>query len=581
MGLCPFHKEKSPSFTVSPTKQFYHCFGCGAHGSAITFLMEHVGMTFPQAVESLASSVGMQVPQDPVSPAARQRSDQAKQERNSHVKVLVEALAYYRQQLKSSEPAIEYLKRRGLTGQIAARYGLGWAPDDRQSLRTVFSHYEDPLLVEAGLVIESEDGRRYDRFRGRIMFPIRNNKGDVIGFGGRIIGPGEPKYLNSPETAVFNKGQELYGLWEARQAIAKAREVIVVEGYMDVVGLAQLGVENVVATLGTATTLDHLRKLVRLTDRIVFSFDGDSAGKRAAWRALQVCLPLMRDDLSIRFLFLPQGHDPDSYIRAFGRAAFQVCIDESLALSSFLLQELASRHNLQEAEGRSACIHEAAPLLAQIPDSAIKSQILNEFAFLVKLTPQELLHSLAATQPRRDQPQPSGTRAAGSMRPGNEGRTAAPAVFQQREGSVRRTGRMVTSLAKRLLTLLLAHPELAQTVGEQQLEVLEQGRNLELVRDFILLAQSSQASHLGALLEASDPDAELTEVLKGLSADVMALADLPNPRAEWEDALRKIELESLRIRLNKLAESGLDSDDAKRQYQELSMRIRSLMEAKH
>lgn len=592
MGLCPFHKEKSPSFTVSPTKQFYHCFGCGAHGSAITFLMEHTGASFPQAVETLAQSVGLQIPQEPLSPAARQRSAQRRDERSAHTRVLEVASQFYRQQLKATKPAIDYLKQRGLTGQIAARFGLGWAPEDRQSLAAAFSRYEDPILVEAGLVIESEDGRRYDRFRGRVMFPIRNQKGELIGFGGRIIGKGEPKYLNSPETPVFSKGSELYGLWEARQAIARAREAIVVEGYMDVVGLAQLGVENAVATLGTATTGDHLRKLVRFTDRIVFSFDGDAAGKRAAWRALQAALPILRDDLAIRFLFLPSEHDPDSYIRAFGQAAFRACVDESVALSGFLLQELSDRHRLDEPEGRSSCIHEAAPLLNQIPESAIKRQIHNEFAHRVRLTPQELEVALAGTMSKLASPslsnvdwQPADDQASLS---GNSSRVARQEVRRtpisvdrgapQFDVSSRK--RSVTPLARRLLTLLLAHPELAQSVGEQQLEVLDRGEHLELVRDFILLVQSSSASHLGALIEASDPDADLTDVLKGLSADLMSQTDLPDPRAEWEDALRRIELEGLKSAQAELVALGLTTEDARLKYQELSRRIQSLSAAR-
>ncbi len=581
LGLCPFHKEKSPSFTVSPTKQFYHCFGCGAHGSAITFLMEHTGASFPQAVETLASSVGLQIPQEQQSPSVRQQSAQRRDERNAHTRVLDTANDFYRKQLRSVPPAIHYLKSRGLTGQIAGRFGLGWAPEDRQALATVFPRYEDPILVEAGLVIESEDGRRYDRFRGRIMFPIRNQKGELIGFGGRVIGKGEPKYLNSPETPVFNKGSELYGLWEGRQAISRAREVIVVEGYMDVVGLAQLGIENAVATLGTATTPEHLRKLVRFTDRIVFSFDGDSAGRRAAWRALQAALPMLRDDLSIRFLFLPSEHDPDSYVRAFGQAAFQACIEESVALSGFLLQELAQRHRLEEPEGRSACIHEAAPLFAQIPQSAIKSQILNEFAHKVRLTPQELEQALVVTVPRKHHvvSEPSSSDAASavsapSRSPRSPNRLAeldAPAASRRRS---------VTPLARRLLTLLLAHPELAQSVGEQQLEVLDRGAHLEFVHDFILLVQSSSASHLGALIEASDPDTDLADVLKGLSADLMAQADLPDPRAEWDDALRRIEIESLKAEQALLVEQGLESESARHQYQELSRRLSGLINSK-
>ena len=248
LGLCPFHNEKSPSFTVSPTKQFYHCFGCGAHGSAITFLMEHTGASFPEAVRTLAASAGMTVPEENRSPRQQQETARRKAEESRHTQVLDAAQAHYLKQLRASPAAIRYLKQRGLTGEIAAHFGLGWSGTDRHGLSQVFPNYEDPTLVESGLVIESEDGRRYDRFRERIMFPIRNARGSLIGFGGRIIGKGEPKYLNSPETPLFSKGQELYGLWEARQAIRQEGQVIVVEGYMDVVGLAQQGIANAVAT---------------------------------------------------------------------------------------------------------------------------------------------------------------------------------------------------------------------------------------------------------------------------------------------------------------------------------------------
>ncbi|TAL81122.1 MAG: DNA primase, partial [Candidimonas sp.] len=397
LGLCPFHNEKSPSFTVSPTKQFYHCFGCGAHGSAITFLMEHTGASFPEAVRSLAANAGMSVPEEPRSPQQRAATQRHKQEASQHQQILDAAQRHYLSELKVSAAAIAYLKKRGLNGQIAARFGLGWSGADRRGLATVFPHYEEPLLIESGLVIESEDGRRYDRFRERVMFPIRNARGHLIGFGGRIIGRGEPKYLNSPETALFSKGRELYGLWEGRAGIRAEGYVLVVEGYMDVVGLAQQGIENAVATLGTATTVEHIQKLLRTSDKIIFSFDGDGAGRRAAWRALQVCLPMLRDDVSIRFLFLPPEHDPDSYVREYGAEAFRACVAEAMPLSRFMLEELASRHAMDEAEGRAACVHEAKPLLASLPEGTVlRVQIEREFARLVQLTPEELAAMLAA-----------------------------------------------------------------------------------------------------------------------------------------------------------------------------------------
>jgi DNA primase len=598
LGLCPFHQEKSPSFTVSPTKQFYHCFGCGAHGSAITFLMEHTGASFPEAVRNLAATVGMQVPQTQTSPAVRARAAERRQEQSAHASVLDRAQTFYKAQLRDHRPAVDYLKARGLTGQIAAQYGLGWAPESRQGLASVFTRYEDPLLVESGLVIEADDGRRYDRFRGRVMFPIRNMKGDLIGFGGRIIGKGEPKYLNSPETPVFNKGQELYGAWEARQAIRREDQVIVVEGYMDVVGLAQLGIENAVATLGTATTADHLRKLIRLTHRIVFSFDGDSAGRRAAWRALQTALPLLRDDLSVRFLFLPSGHDPDSYIREFGQAAFKACIKDAVALSTFLLDELGQRHRLDEPEGRSACVHEATPILAELPHGALRHQVLNEFAQLVRLTREELdglmdKHpsmtskptSPVGASPASVQTSPNRVRAGSSdFGMGASSGSVPYAADQGGAGdeppppweatSSRR--RAVAPLAKRLLSLLLSHPELAEQMGEQQLEVLEGDTNLVLVKEFVLLVQATGARHLGALIESADPDSDLAGVLTGLSAELMAQMDLPEPQAEWEDALRRIELDRLKRQQAALVAHGMADSQSVKRYQELAARILSL-----
>ena len=293
-ACCPFHNEKTPSFTVSPTKQFYHCFGCGAHGNAIGFLMEYSGLAYPEAIRALAETVGLPVPETRGTGGFKGAADAAP----GLAARMMEALSYYRAELKKSKAAIDYLKGRGVSGEIAARYGLGYAPDGWQNLEAVFSDYATASLKDTGLVIDSEPegerkSRRYDRFRHRVMFPILDARGNVIGFGGRVIGAGEPKYLNSPETPLFEKGRELYGLYQARRAIRDASQVIVVEGYMDVVALAQHGVENAVATLGTATTPVHVGKLLKMADNVVFCFDGDAAGRKAAWRALEVSLPVV------------------------------------------------------------------------------------------------------------------------------------------------------------------------------------------------------------------------------------------------------------------------------------------------
>ena len=397
VGLCPFHNEKSPSFTVSPSKQFYHCFGCGAHGTAIGFLMEHAGLAFPEAVGELAQSVGLAVPQEP-SPA-RGGGGTGGGERDAQPTGAAQAKAvaalsdvmqiacdYYRKALRASPEAIRYLKKRGLTGEIAARFGLGFAPDGWQNLEAPFADYRGDALVEAGLVIVSDklDGegqaRRYDRFRERIMFPIRNVKGQVIGFGGRVLDSGEPKYLNSPETPLFSKGSELYGLFEARLAIREARSVLVVEGYMDVVALAQLGFPNAVATLGTACTPVHVQKLLRQTDTVIFSFDGDAAGRRAARRALDACLPHAADNRTIRFLFLPSEHDPDSFIREFGKEAFAGQIERAMPLSQFMLSEVVAGKELDTPEGKARALFDAKPLLQALPANALRAQIMHMFA---------------------------------------------------------------------------------------------------------------------------------------------------------------------------------------------------------
>ncbi|ARP91174.1 DNA primase [Bordetella genomosp. 9] len=631
LGLCPFHNEKTPSFTVSPTKQFYHCFGCGAHGSAITFLMEHTGASFPEAVRTLAGSAGMAVPEEDRSPRQRAESARRKEEVSRHTQVLEAAQAFYLKQLRTSAPAIRYLKQRGLTGQIAREFGLGWSGTDRQGLAQVFSRYDDPTLVEAGLVIEAEDGRRYDRFRERVMFPIRNARGVLVGFGGRIIGKGEPKYLNSPETPIFSKGQELYGLWEARQAIRTEGQVIVVEGYMDVVGLAQLGVGNAVATLGTSTTPDHVKKLLRASDKVIFSFDGDKAGRRAAWRALQACLPVLRDDINLRFLFLPPEHDPDSYVREFGAEAFRASLAEATALSRFLLDELASRHNLDEAEGRAACLHEARPLLAAIPACGLKTQIERELAKLVQLTPEEIALALAqqagpdpqqaggpaVARPAFDGPPPgfpaeldggepifiddgvpppdfgyepmsgSGHQPAwGSKGYGNKGkpRQGQGGKWSRRGdrdnvGGVVEPRRPVPTLARRLLRLLLSHPELVDSMGDQQLEVLDRGPHLGMVRDLIVLAQRSGARHLGALLEAAEPESDIELVLRSMSADLLSEEELPDPQAEWDDALHRIEFEAIKAEMAELVQSGLRDQQERDRYQELSRRLAAIKHA--
>jgi len=397
MGLCPFHGEKSPSFSVSPTKQFYYCFGCHASGDALRFLTEYAGMSFTEAVHDLAQQVGLQVPEDDADPRDKERAKALKAKQATLSDVLAKAAQHYYTQLKGSDRAKAYLQGRGLSGEICRRFRIGYAPPGWKGLASVFPSYDDPLLVESGLVIVQGEGeeaaaqKRYDRFRDRIMFPIRSVQGEVIGFGGRVLDQGQPKYLNSPETPVFSKGRELYGLYEARAAIRDKGYVLVVEGYMDVVALAQHGLPNAVATLGTACTADHVHKLVRHTERIVFSFDGDAAGRRAAARALEAALPHASDTRTIKFLFLPPEHDPDSYIREHGTAAFEACIEQAVPLSRQFIELAAEGCELDTAEGRARLLTQARPLWLALPDGALRRQLLRELAERAHLAESDLL----------------------------------------------------------------------------------------------------------------------------------------------------------------------------------------------
>jgi DNA primase len=438
VACCPFHGEKTPSFTVSPTKQFYHCFGCGAHGTAIGFLMEYSQRSFPDAVEELARDAGLVVPR-----VERPGEKERREEAIDLTEQLLVAAKFYRAQLKESKRAIDYLKGRGLTGTIAALYGIGYAPDAWQALEQAFPNYGDSALDAAGLVIRGEGDKRYDRFRDRVMFPIHDVRGRVVGFGGRVLDRGEPKYLNSPETAVFSKGRELYGLFQARQAIRDAERVVVVEGYMDVVALAQHGVGYAVATLGTSTTPVHVQKLFRLTDSVVFCFDGDSAGRKAAWRALENALPSLADGKNAQFLFLPDGEDPDDFVRKRGKAAFEQALKGAVPLSEFLLRELAAQYPPSSAEGRAALVAAARPHLAQIEAPVLAALLRRRLAELSGL-PESELKSLLGQRGRGTAPWASG---AGTRR--------TPPRGPARRGP---------SLARELIQMVLLQPELARSV---------------------------------------------------------------------------------------------------------------------
>ncbi len=434
-ACCPFHNEKSPSFTVSPTKQFYHCFGCGAHGTAIGFLMEYAGLSFVEAIHELAKNVGMVVPQVESSSASREADAANKTIKLGLQETLQQAANYYKAELKKSQRAIDYLKARGLSGKVAAKFQIGYAPAGWKNLQSVFSNYENEALSTAGLVVENEQGKRYDRFRDRIMFPIHDQKGQVIGFGGRVINPEDtPKYYNSPETPLFQKGHELYGLFVARRAIRDAGRALVVEGYMDVVALAQYGIEYAVATLGTATTPFHITKLMRQTDEIVFCFDGDNAGRTAAWRAAMNALPALTDGLKLRFLFLPKEHDPDSFVREFGKEKFETEVQSAMPLSQYIVQHLIQENPLNAQEDKVKFLNEAEPILRQIQAPRFSLMLRKRIAELAEVTDAEMQSLLKL-----------------------------PALNNAPAKATQRQSRMQLSIKKRFVLMLLMQPSLAKS----------------------------------------------------------------------------------------------------------------------
>ena len=396
IACCPFHSEKSPSFTVSQNKQFYHCFGCGAHGTALSFVMEYERLDFVDAIEALAAEYHMEVPRE-------QGNFETQQEDKKPIyDVLEKAANSYANELKTSQRAIAYLKQRGLSGEIAKTFQLGYVPDSWDFILSQHGASDESksTCLKAGLSIEKNPQKHYDRFRDRIMFPIRDRRGRVIGFGGRILDKGEPKYLNSPETPVFHKGEELYGLYEARQSVKDLQRIIIVEGYMDVVALAQHGIPYAVATLGTATSRDQISKLFRLVPELIFCYDGDAAGKKAAWRALENSLPVLRDGVQARFLFLPDGEDPDTLIRQEGQQAFEQRLDHATPLSDFMLNHLAEPLDLTSADGKARLSEQAKPLIGKIADGVFKDLLLGQLSGMIGLSSAALQqHMPQAPQP--------------------------------------------------------------------------------------------------------------------------------------------------------------------------------------
>jgi DNA primase len=545
IGLCPFHSEKSPSFTVSPSKQFFHCFGCGAHGTAVGFLMEHRGLGFVEAVRELAQQAGVKVPEGPAE-AGRA---------SGHLRALADCLQraadHYRHCLKGSAPAVEYLKGRGLRGATAARFALGFSPDEWTALAAAFTNYDDPQLVEAGLVIANE-GKRYDRFRGRVMFPIRNRRGWVIGFGARSLDGSEPKYLNSPETPLFHKGRELYGLFEAQESIRRRRRVIVCEGYLDVIQLAQAGLEETVAALGTAVTSHHVGELLRLAEHVVFAFDGDAAGRKAARRALEAALPMIADTSRVEFVFLPEGEDPDSLVKSHGADAFAAELDRALPLSRWFIRALSEGKDLGTAEGRAALLAEAKPLVSSMPAGALRMQLLNEVAEAARSIPAEV-ENLFGIRPWRRLPD--------SRR--RESRHQAAA----------------TDLREHILQRLLAFPELASEFDGAIATEFADGESPvdRQVVEVWRTASTTTGLTCGALQELL-ADSDFAEQYRAAATrELMAEADAEGARLELAGAFAKLELRRLNRELELLAGQQPADAEALAKLRELSERRARLM----
>ena len=525
-GLCPFHGEKTPSFYVSPDKGFYHCFGCGAHGTALGFLMEHDHLGFVEAVEALASMVGMEVP--------REAGNEKLQGSERVIELLRRAAEFYQHALRDAEPAKAYLKNRGIDGTTARDYGLGYAPDAWDSLGDALGR--DPetetLLQAAGLIVRRDDGRYYDRFRDRVMFPIRDARGRVIGFGARIIAKGEPKYLNSPETIVFSKRRELYGLYEVRRKLRDIPRLVVVEGYMDVVALAQHGVENAVATLGTATTDEHLKRLFRVTEEVIFCFDGDRAGRQAAWRALETALPEARDGHQMRFAFLPDGEDPDSLVSKGGSKALEAELDKAVSLSEFLIAELASDIDTDSLDGRARLAELARPLLARVPAGVYRELLVDRLASEVGLAGAKLKELMGPAPRPQQADEPQKTRSA-----------------SRRQESVQITGRAIRALLHR--------PQLAELADPAALAELS-GPGPQTLVELLEIAQSEPHLTPAALLERMRTHQFFWRLEQLLATELLDGEEM-SLEADFRGCIRTLRAHAVRERIETLRAMGPDS----------------------
>ena len=544
-ACCPFHDEKTPSFTVSPNKGFYHCFGCGAHGTAVGFLMEFDHMSFVEAIESLAGSMGVDVPRD--------ESDKPARRYDELFSLMAEVEKGWQQGLRDNPSAVDYLKNRGIDGATAQRFGIGFAADGWSAVLDKHGKSDEAIdrLLAAGLIIRKDNGRHYDRFRERIMFPIRDTRGRCIGFGGRTMGDGEPKYLNSPETVLFHKGRELYGLWEARQALRKIDRLVVVEGYMDVVALARHGVDFSVATLGTATTEEHLNRLFRLSDDVAFCFDGDRAGQKAAWRALETALPHIREGRQVHFVFLPDGHDPDTFVNEFGADAFIKAVDDGVALSDYLIGELASRVDLETVDGKARLAELAKPLVAKVPQGVYRELLMGSLAERIGLTTEKLIRSMGEPLARTN------------------GQAASRAGTSFGSRNTLLTGK--PSVVRRAITLLLSHPDAGSKLDVELLAGVSRP-GIDLLHQLIETVQEEPNITTAGLLERWRHDEEGRHLGKLAAVEMPSDEDF-DPAAELHDCLAQLATAGRRARVDLLIEKQRVnnlSDEEKAELRSLS-----------
>lgn len=538
-GCCPFHDEKTPSFTVVPDKGFYHCFGCGAHGTAIGFLMEHDHLDFVEAVESLAGTMGIEVP--------REEGQRPVRTYDALFELIGRVSRYFEAEFKKHTPAIEYVKARGIDGATAKRFGLGYAPDGWSHVLDKFGTSKEAVdrLLAVGLIIRKDNGKHYDRFRDRLMFPIRDSRGRVIGFGGRVMGDDTPKYMNSPETVLFHKGRELYGLFESRQAIRHIDRIVVVEGYMDVVGLARHGIDFATATLGTATTPEHLNQLFRLCEEVYFCFDGDRAGRKAAWKALENALPLIREGRQVRFVFLPDGQDPDSFVQHNGAPAFEAALDNALPLSDFLVDELAGQTDMSSVDGRARMAEMARPLLAKIPPGVFKELLVEKVAGVIGLSAGKLTTIVGSDKVPQS--------------------NARPAKNQRMSGKPATSGN--PSIIRRAITLILHQPAAASGVNVENLSGVSRP-GADLLRDLIETAQADPNMTTAGLLERFRNHAD-GKHLGTLATTEMPASDEFDAGAELDACIHQLAQLARKERLEFLIEKQRLSDLDERERDEL------------